>query len=43
MRAGQLNDQQIAAIANYVRASWGNTAPANATAGAVAKLRGPAR
>ena len=41
--AAQLNDEQIAAIANYVRASWGNTAPANATAAAVAKLRGPAR
>jgi mono/diheme cytochrome c family protein len=41
--AAQLTDQQIADIANYVRASWGNTAPANATAAAVAKLRGPAR
>jgi mono/diheme cytochrome c family protein len=41
--AGQLNDQQIADIANYVRASWGNQAPANATAAAVARLRGPAR
>jgi mono/diheme cytochrome c family protein len=37
--ASQLNDQQIADIANYVRNSWGNTAPANATPGDVAKLR----
>jgi mono/diheme cytochrome c family protein len=38
--AAQLNDQQIADIANYVRSSWGNTAPPNATAATVAELRG---
>jgi mono/diheme cytochrome c family protein len=38
--AAQLNDQQIADIANYVRSSWGNTAPPSATAATVAKLRG---
>lgn len=36
---GQLDDQQIADIANYVRTSWGNTAPPNSTAAMVAKLR----
>jgi mono/diheme cytochrome c family protein len=41
--AAQLDDQQIAAIANYVRSSWGNSAPPNATAATVAKLRGQAR
>jgi mono/diheme cytochrome c family protein len=34
-----LSDQQIADVANYVRSSWGNTAPADATAHAVAALR----
>ena len=38
--AGQLNDQEIADIANYVRTSWGNGAAPNATAQMVAKLRG---
>lgn len=37
--AGQLNDQQIADLANYVRTSWGNNATPNATAPMVAKLR----
>jgi mono/diheme cytochrome c family protein len=37
--AAQLNDHQIADIANYVRSSWGNTAPPNTTAAMVAKLR----
>jgi mono/diheme cytochrome c family protein len=37
--AGQLGDQQIADIANYVRTSWGNSAPANVTPQAVQKLR----
>ena len=41
--AAQLNDQQIADIANYVRSSWGNTAAPNTTAATVAKLRGQAR
>ncbi|MDB5857104.1 MAG: cytochrome c, class [Ramlibacter sp.] len=41
--AAQLNDQQIADIANYVRSSWGNTAPPNAAAATVARLRVPAR
>ena len=38
--AAQLNDQQIADIANYIRTSWGNSAAPNATAAMVAKLRG---
>jgi mono/diheme cytochrome c family protein len=38
--AGQLDDAAIAAIANYLRTSWGNTAAPNATAAEVAKLRG---
>ena len=37
--AGQLNDAQIADIANYVRSNWGNTAPANATPQQVSALR----
>jgi len=37
--AGQLNDQQIADIANYVRTSWGNSAPANVTPQVVQRLR----
>jgi mono/diheme cytochrome c family protein len=41
--AAQLNDQQIADIANYVRSSWGNTAPPNATAATVAQLRAQAQ
>ncbi len=36
----QLSDQQIAEIANYLRTSWGNGAPPNATAQAVKELRG---
>jgi mono/diheme cytochrome c family protein len=40
--AAQLNDQEIADIANYVRSSWGNTAAPNATAAMAAKLRKPA-
>lgn len=35
----QLTDQQVADIANYVRTSWGNKAPPNATSEMVAKLR----
>lgn len=35
----QLTDRQVAAVANYVRASWGNKAPPNATAAMVATLR----
>ena len=38
--ASQLNDQQVADVANYVRTSWGNTAVANATAADAAELRG---
>lgn len=30
--ASALSDQQVAALANYVRTSWGNSAPANTTA-----------
>ena len=42
--ASQLTDQQAADLANYVRTSWGNMAPANATAAEAAKLRAqPAR
>ena len=37
--AGRMSDQQIAAIANYVRTSWGNTAAPDATSVMVAKLR----
>ena len=37
--AGQLKDQDIADIANYIRTSWGNVAQPNATAAAVAELR----
>jgi len=36
---GHLSDQQIGDLANYVRSSWGNKAPANATAAEVAKVR----
>jgi mono/diheme cytochrome c family protein len=35
----QLTDKGIADLANYIRTSWGNNAPANATADSVAKLR----
>jgi len=41
--ATQLTDQQIADIANYVRTSWGNVAPPNATAAMVANVRAAAR
>ncbi len=34
-----MSDQQIAALANYVRTSWGNTAPPDATSSMVANLR----
>jgi mono/diheme cytochrome c family protein len=37
--AGVLTDEQITAIANYVRTSWGNNAPPNATPDNVAKVR----
>lgn len=36
----ELSDEQIAALANYVRISWGNDAPPNATAEMVRGLRG---
>lgn len=36
---GQLDDQQIADIANYVRTSWGNDAQPNGTPAMVARLR----
>ena len=41
--ADQLNDQQIADLANYVRSSWGNAAPPNTSAATVAALRGQKR
>lgn len=37
--ADTLSDREIAALANHVRTSWGNDAPANATPGRVAGLR----
>ena len=37
--AQQLTDAQIAAVANYVRTSWGNAAQPNATAALVHTLR----
>jgi mono/diheme cytochrome c family protein len=37
--AGEMSDQQIAALANYVRTSWGNTAAPDATSSTVARLR----
>jgi mono/diheme cytochrome c family protein len=37
--AQRLTDEQIAAVANYVRTSWGNGAPPNATAATVHSLR----
>jgi mono/diheme cytochrome c family protein len=40
---GQLDDQQIADIANYVRTSWGNVAAPNSTAAMVARLRKDSR
>jgi mono/diheme cytochrome c family protein len=39
----QLTDQQVATLANYVRTSWGNVAPPNATPARVASLRAPAK
>jgi mono/diheme cytochrome c family protein len=36
--AKQLSDQQVADVANYIRNSWGNAAPA-VTAEQVAKAR----
>jgi mono/diheme cytochrome c family protein len=41
--AGQLNDQQVADLANYLRTSWGNGAPANTTAAMAERLRGATR
>jgi mono/diheme cytochrome c family protein len=38
--ASQLTDKGIADLANYIRTSWGNTAPPNVTPAMVAKLRG---
>ena len=40
---GQLDDQQIADIANYVRTSWGNDAQPNGTPAMVARLRKDSR
>jgi mono/diheme cytochrome c family protein len=37
--AANLNDLQVAEVVNYLRTSWGNQAPANATAEQVSKLR----
>lgn len=37
--ADQLSDQQVADLANYVRTSWGNPAPANTSARLVATER----
>lgn len=41
--AGQLNNQQVADLANYLRTSWGNGAAANTTAAMAARLRGATR
>lgn len=41
--AGRLDDQQIADLANYVRTSWGNTAPPNVNASMVAAWRATAK
>jgi mono/diheme cytochrome c family protein len=41
--AQSLTDTQIAQVTNYLRSSWGNSAPPNASAEAVAKLRAAAR
>jgi mono/diheme cytochrome c family protein len=37
--AGVLSDQQIAALANYVRTSWGNSGPPDTTSSMVTTLR----
>lgn len=37
--AGDLNDQEISDVTNYVRESWGNRAPTNATPALVASVR----
>ena len=37
----RLTDQQVAEIANYIRSSWGNKAPPNATPAMVGKMRAP--
>jgi len=37
--APQLSDQQIADLVNYLRSSWGNNAPANASVADIQKLR----
>jgi len=41
--ASSLSDAQIVQITNYLRTSWGNSAPANATTETVAKLRVPGK
>ncbi len=41
--AGQLNDQQVADLANYLRTSWGNGAAPNTTAAMAARLRAATR
>jgi mono/diheme cytochrome c family protein len=41
--AAVLGDDQIAALANYVRTSWGNAAAPNTTPAMVARLRAPAK
>jgi mono/diheme cytochrome c family protein len=41
--AAVLDDEQIAALSNYVRTSWGNAAAPNTTAAMVARLRAPAK
>jgi mono/diheme cytochrome c family protein len=37
--AAQLSNQQIADLVNYLRASWGNNAPANASVADINSLR----
>lgn len=41
--AGALGDQNVADVANYIRASWANKAPTDATPALVASLRGQSR
>jgi mono/diheme cytochrome c family protein len=39
--AAQMSNQQIADLVNYIRTSWGNNAPANASVKDIDDLRRP--
>ena len=41
--AGQLSDQQVADLANYLRTSWGNAAAPNTTAAMATRIRAQTR